>query len=226
MLRAPAATIADLLPEGIKESLRGARAAWRDARDWRAYRRAPTLPPPHAVKVRAVLSAARRHGLPVLLETGTFEGEMARKCRRAFEAIHTIELDPGLAARAARRLGRWPSIHVHQGDSAEVMPRILARVAEPVLFWLDGHYSGEGTAHGACETPLPEELAAIARRAHPGDVVLIDDLRLLGSGAYPDVEAVRSILAAAHPGHVLTMADDMLRWEPRVGGNPIPETTR
>jgi len=214
------------LPEGIRERLRGARAAWRDARDWRAYRRSPTLPPPHTVKVRAVLSTARRHGIRVLIETGTFEGEMARKCRRAFDAIHTIELDPGLAARAARRLARWPSVHVHQGDSAEVMPRIIGQVTGPVLYWLDGHYSGEGTAHGASETPLPQELAAIARRAHPGDVVLIDDVRLLGSGAYPDVEAVRAILAPAHPGHALTMADDMLRWEPDVGAPSTQETIR
>ena len=104
---------------------------------------------------------------------------------------------------------------MHTGDSAEVLPRIVAAIREPILFWLDGHYSGEGTAHGAAETPLPEELRAIARRGHPGDVVLVDDARLLGTGAYPDAESIRSLLAAAHPNHVLSLADDMLRWEPR-----------
>lgn len=206
--------IASLLPDRLREGLRAAKASWKDARDWSAYRRAPTLPPPHVVKTRAVAEYARRHEIGVLIETGTFEGEMARKCREAFREIHTIELDAGLAERAARRLGRWPWIHVHTGDSATVLPPLLERIEEPVLFWLDGHYSGEGTAHGAKETPLGEEIEAIAARRRPGDVVLVDDARLLGTGAYPTVEAIRARLADAHPGYRLALSDDILRWEP------------
>ena len=206
--------IAALLPEDVRERLRAAKAAWQDARDWNVYRRAPTTPPPHVVKVRAVLEHARRHGLDVLIETGTFEGEMARKCRESFREIHTIELDPALAEAAARRLGPWEWIHVHTGDSAAILPSLIARIESPALFWLDGHYSGEGTAHGAKETPLDEEIAAIAARARAGDVVLVDDARLLGQGAYPTAEALQARLAPAHPGYRLTLADDILRWEP------------
>lgn len=190
------------------------KASWKDARDWRAYRRAPTIPPPHVVKARTVLDHARRHGIEVLLETGTFEGEMARKCRGAFAEIHTIELDPGLAERAARRLGRWPWIHVHTGDSATLLPRILARLEAPILFWLDGHYSGEGTAHGAKETPLGEEIDAIAARARAGDVVLVDDARFLGEGAYPAAEDLHARLAASHAGYRFSLSEDIVRWEP------------
>ncbi|HSQ59292.1 MAG TPA: hypothetical protein VLT84_02470 [Acidobacteriota bacterium] len=214
MAPSASASLAALLPEGIRERLRAARAAWRDARDWEAYRRAPVVPPPHAVKVRAVIDCARRHGIEVLVETGTFEGEMARKCRDAFREIHTIELDPGLAERAARRLGPWPWIHVHAGDSADLLPRLLERLPEPVLFWLDGHYSGAGTAHGAEETPLPREIETIAARRLGGDAVLVDDARLLGTGAYPTAGAIRARLEAAHSNYVLTLEADMLRWEP------------
>jgi len=206
--------IGSLLPHGLRERLRAAKTSWKDARDWSAYRRTPTVPPPHVVKARTVLDHARRHGTAVLIETGTFEGEMARKCRGAFREIHTIELDAGLAERAARRLGRWPWIHVHTGDSAAVLPPLLERIGEPVLFWLDGHYSGEGTAHGAKDTPLLEEIEAIAARSRPGDIVLVDDARLLGTGAYPTGEAIRALLAAAHPSCRLSLSDDILRWEP------------
>lgn len=190
------------------------KSSWKDARDWSAYRRAPTIPPPHVVKTRAVLEHARRHGIEILVETGTFEGEMSRKCREAFGEIHTIELDVGLAERAARRLGRWPWIHVYTGDSAALLPALLARIESPILFWLDGHYSGVGTAHGAKETPLGEEIDAIAARGRIGDVVLVDDVRFLGTGAYPSAENLRLRLAKAHPGYRLSLSDDILRWEP------------
>ena len=214
ILRAVNSTLAALLPEEVRERLRAAKATWNDARDWDAYRRAPTLPPPHVIKTRAVLDHAQRHRLEVLIETGTFEGEMARKCREAFGAIHTIELDAKLAERAARRLGRWDWIHVHTGDSATLLPALLERIESPILFWLDGHYSGEGTAHGAKETPLHEEIEAIAARGRAGDVVLVDDARLLGTGAYPTAEEIRSRLSRAHAGYRLSLSDDILRWEP------------
>jgi hypothetical protein len=223
MSASTASSIATLLPESLRERLRSARAAWRDARDWDAYRRAPVVPPPHTVKVRAVLEAARRHGTRVLVETGTFEGEMARKCAAAFHEIHTIELDPGLAERAARRLGRWPWIHVHVGDSARLLPGLLDRLPEPVLFWLDGHYSGAGTAHGVAETPLPSELETIAGRRRQGDVILIDDARLLGTGAYPTPAGVRERLSGAHRGYVFGIQDDILRWEPSSAAGPVGE---
>jgi hypothetical protein len=206
--------IVSLLPDGLRERLRAAKSSWTDARDWNAYSRTPTIPPPHVVKARTVLECAGRHGIDVLIETGTFEGEMARKCRGAFGQIHTIELDAGLAERAARRLGRWPWIHVHTGDSATLLPPLLERIREPILFWLDGHYSGEGTAHGAKETPLSEEIESIAERRRPGDVVLVDDARLLGTGTYPTLDAIRARLAVAHPAYRLSLSDDILRWEP------------
>jgi len=170
-------------------------------------------PTPHAVKVEAVLGAAQRHGLRVLIETGTFEGEMARKCRHAFGSIVTIELDEALARAATRRLAPYKNVRVVQGDSGARLPEILARIHEPALFWLDGHYSGTGTARGDRETPLEEELHAIARHGEPGHVVLIDDARLLGTGDYPTKDRVLAILRGAQSGLSARIEDDIMVCE-------------
>lgn len=183
-----------ILPGFLERPLRDAVIARRDARALRAYRARPVPPPPHAVKVEAVLATAGRHGIEVLIETGTFEGEMARKCRRAFRSILTIELSEPLARAAARRLAPYRHIRVVQGDSAERLPEILRELGQPALFWLDGHYSGEGTARGRRETPLEEELRAITRHAVRGHVILIDDARLLGTGDYPTRERIVALL--------------------------------
>ena len=206
-----------LLPAPVAGRLRDWRADRRAARELAAYAARPTIPPPHAVKVAIVTDYARRHGLTLLIETGTFEGEMARRCRHAFREIVTLELDPGLAARAARRLSRFANIRVVQGDSATRLRELLRAVREPALFWLDGHYSGPGTARGASDTPLASELQSIA--AHPvhGHVVLIDDARELGRGDYPTLADIERWVRAGDPAARVEVGEDIVRCTPGRG---------
>jgi hypothetical protein len=195
--------------------LRGARADWRAARALADHARRPSVPPPHAVKVRAVLGMASRFGLRTLVETGTFEGEMVRRCRRGFDRVVTIELDHGFAARAARRFAGDPGVEVWEGDSATVLPAALATVAGPALYWLDGHFSGAGTARGRTDTPLLAELDAIVARGVAADVVLVDDARELGHGDYPALDEIARRLAPLHPGGTIEVRDDIVRCLPR-----------
>jgi hypothetical protein len=203
------------LPEPVAEGLRAWRADLRDRRDWASYQRRPQVPPPHVVKVRALLDHARRFGTRVLIETGTFEGETPRKCRAAFDRIFTLELDPGYARRAAHRLRHHRNIEVLEGDSVTRLPELLARVREPALFWLDGHYSGGLTARGAKDTPLLEELETITRHGVAGHVVLIDDARCLGAGDYPTLDALERILRAVPGIERVEVAEDIVRATPR-----------
>jgi hypothetical protein len=208
----------ELLPEPVAETLRAWRAKLRDRRDWSAYQRHPQVPPPHVVKFRAILDHARRFGLRVLIETGTFEGEMPRKCRTMFERIHTIELDPGYARRAIHRLRHHRNIEVIEGDSTVRLPELLMRVHEPALFWLDGHYSAGLTARGEKDTPLLEEIDAIARHGVLGHVILVDDARCLGDGDYPTLATLEQRLRAVPGIEQVEVADDIVRATPRARG--------
>ena len=137
-----------------------------------------------AQKRRLLRETASGHGLRVLIETGTYMGETAWALRRDFDRIETVELEPTLARLARIRFARTPSVRVHEGDSAVVLPRILERLDQPALFWLDAHPSTDRSARDA-PIPLRAELAAIA--AHPvrGHVLLVDDLQYLGSPGFP-----------------------------------------
>ena len=103
----------------------------------------------------------------------------------------TIELDPGLAARARERF--WLRVGVPdglEGDSGELLKGVLAGVDEPALFWLDGHFSGvhEGvqTAHGEADTPLRSKLETIVAWPHaPASAILINNTRMLGLRTTP-----------------------------------------
>jgi hypothetical protein len=81
-------------------------------------------------------------------------------------------------------------VRVHEGDRAAVLPRILATLDAPALFWLDAHPSTDRTARGGPK-PLRSEIAAIAAHPAAGHVVLIDDLQCIGQPGYPSREELR-----------------------------------
>ena len=174
---------------------------YRVARSWRDRRHEQAHEPTRA-KHDLLRQVARDRGLRTLVETGTYTGETAWAFRRAFDRIETIELEPTLARLARIRFATTKNVNVHEGDSATMLPRILESVREPAIFWLDAHPCTDRAVRGTA-IPLLAELAAIAAHPIAGHVVLIDDLRLMGTSGYPSVDAL------APPGFALQQIGDV-----------------
>jgi hypothetical protein len=133
-----------------------------------------------------IFEYADRHGLRTLVETGTLFGDTIAATRHRFDHVYSIELSPELHEKAKRRLRRHRNVTLLQGDSADVLPGLLARLPEPCLFWLDAHYSAGVSARGPLDSALRSELAAILQRDNPRDVILIDDAPYLsGESGWP-----------------------------------------
>ncbi len=177
---------------------------------WERERR--TLPPPHIVKERVVIAYGRRFSLDTLVETGTYLGAMVRATRGTFRCIISIELDPDLYERARQKLAEPGHVSILNGDSAEVLRRLLRELHEPCLFWLDAHHSGVLTAHGRLESPVMLELRHILDHPTEDHVVLIDDAHaFVGRGGYPTIPELRATVAASRPGWVCEVEDDIIR---------------
>jgi hypothetical protein len=169
---------------------------------------------PHLLKQRTVREYARRHRLRALVETGTYYGEMVAAMRRHVERIYSIELDPTLARRAAGKFARWPHITILEGDSARLLPELLAAITEPTLFWLDAGYYGWAGFSGETGR-LAAELDAILRHPVRGHVVLIDDARGLdGRNGALTVEQLKRQVAAQFPDRALAVKHDIVRITP------------
>lgn len=170
------------------------------------------VPAPHVVKQRTVISYQRRYGLRTFIETGTFTGEMVEAMSDRVSRIVSIEVDPALHAQAVRRFADRPHIQILLGDSGRLLSQVLESLTEPGLFWLDGHYMGEGTGRGELDSPIVAEITALA--AHPvrGHVVLIDDARLFdGTGGYPPLQRFMQSVAALRSGTVVSVDGDIIR---------------
>ena len=173
------------------------------------------LPPPHLVKQRTVKSYGKTFHLHTLIETGTYTGAMVFAMQDEFAKIYTIELDENLSRAAQSGFAKFDHIEAIQGDSGEVLPQIMAHITEPCLFWLDGHYSGEGTAKGGSDTPILRELGCIFSHSVNGHVILIDDAHcFIGENDYPTIEELRRIALSNKPDWHFEVSDNIVRIHP------------
>jgi hypothetical protein len=172
-------------------------------------------PPPPLVKQRTVVEYGRRFRTRIFVETGTHLGLMIAAVHSRFRKTYSIELDEHLFADASRRFARFDDVVIDQGDSGDVLPRILASISEPSLFWLDGHYSGDTTARGEQDTPIVRELDCILSHPIVNHVILIDDARnFTGKCGYPDLAHLRALILEIRPDWTFEVADDMIRIHP------------
>jgi SAM-dependent methyltransferase len=180
----------------------------------RWYLHGRPAPPPPSVKRAVLRRHLRAHRLKVFVETGTFLGETAAALAPMAAKVVTIELSSELVDVARRHLARAKNVSVFHGDSALLLPSVLADLHEPALFWLDGHYSEGNTARGLTDTPVREELAAILRHASGGHVILIDDARAFEGGEYPTIAEIEWIVHELAPAYCVSVRHDIIRVLP------------
>jgi hypothetical protein len=204
------------LHASLPDPLRGGWERFRQRQELRRWTRngRPTVAVPHLLKQTILREHAVTYALRSLVETGTYLGSMVYAMREVFDEIHTIELAPHLFAAATRRFARAPHIHVHQGNSADVLPRLLGALTGPALFWLDGHYSGGITARADMETPILAELRLVFGSPHR-HVILIDDADLFHpEHGYPSLDEVRRAVAAIAPTYRFVVDTGVIRLLP------------
>jgi hypothetical protein len=145
-------------------------------RNWYSLRRAVVWP--ESDYKRGMLKRVQKvYRLPYFVETGTFRGETPLALRSFFEHVWTIELDDALYEKSRELLARFQNITCLKGDSKVCLPGIVTQLDKGTLFWLDGHYSGSGTARGGTDSPLIEELKEIeVSRVRNQHVIIIDDI--------------------------------------------------
>jgi hypothetical protein len=190
----------------VKRAERGAVGAWEQ--------QGRPAPPPHVIKQQVLADLSGRYGLRVLVETGTYYGDMVAAMLPHFDLIYSVELSDDLYKRAQRRFRRQERVRLIHGDSAVALALIVDELQQPALFWLDGHYSGGETAKGAFETPILAELEQVLA-ADQQHVIVIDDARLFGTDpAYPTIEELRTYVHERRENLDVTVDLDSIRVTP------------
>lgn len=161
-------------------------------------------------KRRAILHHLQTHDLHLVVETGTYLGDMAAFLLRRGYRVITIEIDAKLAAFARARFAGNKDVRLLQGDSGALVSAIVDEIEQPALFYLDAHYSGPGTGKGERDTPVTAEIGAILERAPARSFVVIDDARCFGTDPhYPPMAEFLASLRERGASDV-TVANDAI----------------
>lgn len=210
-------SIKQVLKKSLPEDVIKFRRDLEARREWEKQGR--PSPPPHVVKEELIRDFAKTFKTNILIETGTYLGDMVHAMRKSFARILSFELDEALAQQARQRFAAEPHIQIVQGDSGRMLGDYLTQIHEPCLFWLDGHYSGGITAKGALETPIKNELQHILSHAVEGHVILIDDARCFtGENDYPTLQELQNFVNERKQGRNFSVEHDIIRIHP---ANPV-----
>ncbi len=185
--------------------------------DWQIWmKEAPSLPLPHLMKQKILKDYALEYNFSILVETGTYKGEMIDALYPYFKEIYSIELSEMYSERAQTYF-RWrKKVKIIQGDSGNVIEKLIDEIKQPALFWLDGHYSADDTAKGEKSTPILNELGYILSAEDLRHVILVDDARAFGKAEdYPSLNELRNFILSLRKNVEILNKDDIIRILPK-----------
>ena len=167
---------------------------------------------PDILKRRVIASYAQHYNLSAFVESGTYLGGTVAFMRKHCHRLYSIEFQPHLAKAAQERFTNDSAIQIFQGSGAIWMPRIVAGLREPALFWLDGHFAAGTAKDGEVACPTMEEISAVLADSRYRHVVLVDDAReFRGEGGYPTLDELRRFILTARPDATIDVRDDIVR---------------
>ena len=170
---------------------------------------------PHPIKMMIIYFYLKKFSIKEFVETGTYLGETLGYIAKNGVKCISIELSRPLYEAADHKFRRNQNIQLIQGDSSVKLPNLLKEINRPVLFWLDGHWSGGSTACAETHTPISTELSAILNHTIKEHVILIDDARCFdGRNGYPHLDELLYVIR--QEGFYNTeVSADIVRLTPR-----------
>jgi len=165
---------------------------------------------PFGEKIKIIKYFAQIRYPASFVESGTLHGDTLAAVRDEFIALFSIELEQSLYNAAVKRFADDVNVSIIRGDSGQVLKHLISSIHGPIIFWLDGHYSGLGTAKGLQDCPIWHELDAIIDRGNFRDIVLVDDARLFGRrSSYPSLASLNKKLGLVFPGASMEIHGDV-----------------
>jgi hypothetical protein len=173
-------------------------------------------PDNHYFKKMRIKKIGKEYNCDTLIETGTFYGQTVKFASRYFKRVISIEIFKPLYDYNVEAFKGESNIFLFNGDSSDKMKEMMSKAEGRIIFWLDGHYSGDGTGKGEKVCPVFEELYKIGSDSRRDHCILIDDYRLFGTDpGYPSFEETKEHLLKVNPDYSIEIDHDCIMALPK-----------
>lgn len=150
--------------------------------------------PPDIIYREKIIEEAKKEEIKIFVETGTLFGDTVRYVKDYFEKVYSIEVKKELYEFSNSSVGKFKNVEIIHGDSKKELKKLLSKIDDRALFWLDAHCSEGITGMGEEYTPIVSEIENIIED-NENHVILIDDLRLFkNDDRYPSLEEICKLL--------------------------------
>ncbi len=173
--------------------------------------RGKPAPDNHIAKKSRILKLSKEYNCSIFIETGTFYGQMLKFASKHFNLAMSVELFQPLYEINFNDFKKEKKVKIFLGNSANKLSEMMENTEEKILFWLDGHYSGNGTACGEQVSPIISELLTIKTHKRNDHCILIDDARLFnGHDGYPTLEETKNALLSINENYQIYIDNDCI----------------
>lgn len=160
----------------------------------------------------------------VLVESGSFKGDgIAAGLKAGFKRVISYEISPQLYSAVSKRFEMAANVSVYQKPS-QTMFEEIKDIAEPMTFWLDGHYMTDNAESSFYQLycPVLFELDEIARHPIKTHTILVNGVHFFGKWDYQFIteKEVTDKILTINPNYQFTHEDDVLVAtvpQPKVG---------
>lgn len=149
------------------------------------------------------------YGDGVLVESGTYVGDgVMEGLKCGFNKILSYEVSPVIYHQTVGKFRGLPNVELYLKSSLSMGDEINS-IDKRITFWLDGHYSGGPTSYDGKKCPLIEELEVIKKHPRKDHIILIDDVRLMGTNEFSgvDLEQVKKAILDINPLYKFSFED-------------------
>jgi hypothetical protein len=114
------------------------------------------------------------------VETGTYYGlGVSLALTAGYDNVSSVELSPALYDIAVHAFSDRPKVKIYHGTSESQLWNMIKDIKEEIVFWLDAHFA-DGIM-GPEKSPILKELAIIGRHPIKTHIIMIDDVRDMGT---------------------------------------------
>lgn len=169
--------------------------------------------PWHSIKQKMIYKLQKKYKLNTFIETWTYMGVMVYAQLNNFNKIYSIELSKKYYNLAKKRFENNKNVFLILWDSSIELWKLINKINNQSLFFLDWHFSWWDTGKWVKECPLNEELDQFIKNKNKinNHIIMIDDIRLCWTDKdYPSIDELKQKLKLINNDYKIMIKNDQM----------------